>query len=441
MIYVFLLSLAALFHAATYHVTQELSLAAGVFILSWFGIVWEEPWIALQKAVGSWLHLLKLRRKLSALEELPPGCKRWIDAYANQYPAYVRMPLTLGEDGVIRFAALRDLRQLPLQPDHWPLPLLDLAAVLETLAPEFSDVRLVTLFVNQAIFRNATRRFVARLNEIGLSSASSLAALFDSLVRFQEEDRRLGGPGLLLREVFYTWLFTCVPEAQAACPHASKRTVWFHANLSEAMTRLTRRLRAQMLEESLDHPECDTTHELSPLRSTQVAASHEVTFERVKAWATQDMARAVRVMRDVFLSNREERGGILLERNADAWREGYFVAIHEGRRVVMMIALELSEGEGGVLERAMVARTKERASDVLLLPLDPLSEALMRRADSLELLVLPCEELQRIIDVYRQQLWHAVAFSLRVSREGSDESTKMKFVDSQLSPIELGTAT
>ncbi|KUO96318.1 hypothetical protein [Ferroacidibacillus organovorans] len=441
MIYVFFLALAALFHALTHHAMQELSLAAGVFVLSWFGIVWEEPWNALLQTAGILLQRIWMGRRVSAIGELPSGCKRWIDAYAKQYPAYLRMPLTLCEDGVIRLAALRDLRQLPIQPDYWPLPLLDLAAVLERFDPAFSDVRIVALFVNRAIFRDATQRFLERLAAIGQTNTAPLDALFDSLVRFQEEDRRMGGPGLLLREVFYTWLFSSVPDALAACPRASKRTVWFHAKLSEAALRMTRRVRTQMLEESLDHPECDVARTDSLAQSTTGVPSYEVTLERIKEWAAQDMARAVRVMRDVFLSNREERGGILLEQNADAWREGYFVAIHEGRRVVLMIAPEFGDGEQNILLRALSARAKERASDVLLLPLDALSEAQMRRADALELLILPCDELRRIIDVYRQQLWHTVAFSLRVSREVSDESTKITFVDSQLSPIELGAAT
>lgn len=396
------------------------AVGAGIVCVAWGGLMAEERLV-------EWYHIWRLRAALPRLErffreesatvaQARPLCR----IFARHYPVYLRCPYRLDERGHVKLARSRAERRILFRGASLPPLFTDLANILAEEGIHFPALEPLVLLVNQEVMEQARERLRGGLGDLaGRAAGYGLWAWF---VRF-EADRAVewGGLTLYWREALADVLMRDADPRWIAQDKSrlGARTAneWIDRSIREGRESILRRSRANRLRALLQEDEVNRgavrPWDAAPQERFSVAP---LTVRELGLRANEDIAGVAKELRDVFAAGSENFDESALDGREDRLAQGYFLARSEGRLVLFQVGQPgFGTTDTAAVDRAFVHKMRENADQAVLLALGPIAPDAVRRADSIGILVLPPEALDRLLAYHTDRIWQTVDWSLRVA--------------------------
>lgn len=424
------------------HWTGVAVIATGAAGVLWWEVLQDSDWQALVR----WIALTRQRKRLQeqlamdirAFEQARETCR----AFLRRYPYHVRIPFSLADDGqVLLVRRARDTIHFAVS--ALPAPYLDAQTVLAKKGVVFTHPLAFILLLNQEM-RNAVRRRLTTevLQGLSLDRDDEWARLWLRFALWERErQEQEGGRTLLYREELAAYI------AEVAAQQVERRlyglssrafTQWIDKGIANAQEQMLLKKRAYRLESVLQvkdgAPEEIRPQAVTPddrdgdfaVSAAQLAARYDSAAQQVTNWLCK-----------VFTGTDKP-----LAQSAEAQGLGYFVASSGQERVVFQVGwLESDTVSRHAVERAFAARSLEHAQRAVVLALGPATSDVYRDADELGVLLLPVEELDRLLSYHADRVWQTVEWSLRTCQTAPSADRAKDGTDNLAKTLELGLST
>lgn len=419
-----------------------IAVGGGIVCVAWGGLLTEERLAGLWRIWRLRTDLPGLsrffRRESVAVARARPLCR----VFARHYLVYLRCPYRLDEDGRVRMASSRAERRGPFSVATLPPMFADLANILAEEGIHFPALSPLVLIVNREVMAEARERL--RREVLGGGNADGLRGsdLWGRFVRFETARvAEWGGLTLYWREAMADVL--AQEQSREWIAHDRERlgartvSEWIDRGIQAGREAALHRLRADRLRIRLQNGVLAKADEIFRAQGApDEGLRPSLTVRDLGMRAKADIARVTRELRDVFAASPETMDGIGPDGQEEVrLAEGYFVAHSEGRRVVFQVGAAVSGTVGATaIDRAFVHRAREGADQAVLLALGPVAPEIVQRADSIGVLVLPQESLDRLLAYHTDRMWQTVEWSLRAA-------SLSKNVETSNLPVEIGFST
>ncbi|PWI58686.1 hypothetical protein BM613_00890 [Sulfoacidibacillus thermotolerans] len=387
----------------------------GLFTISWFALMDEvqgSPFITwLTLYIKKWPIQWRIHRLLVENEEILLLCQR----FARKYPRYLYIPFQLGEFDEVNLTRLLRSSTLSLKREEIPAPWQDLAIVAKRHLGKTIDIFVLVLLANREVHRYYQNRIEKEVIQgKRLQTAEDFSAVCLRFSIWEREcEKQDGGPTLFYRELFAELLAKAWSVQEMRRFVKAGRFLSMHAVVNQAVQEaheavLSNR-RAILLESHLVQPMQSQTEFAS---EAWTVTSSVVTVETLQHLAKNDVSACVRWLQEIFLSAKNS-----LAYRAQAEKDGYFVASSGDQRILFQVGFVSDSGrvEEGVVDHVYAHMALEQADRAIVLALGRVDAQFLQCADQFNILVLPSDELDRLLAAYSERMWHIVDWSLRTS--------------------------
>ncbi len=425
--------------------TSMLIIGLGLFSISWATMmddVLGSPIATLiTLRINKWVIQWRVRKLLFEHEKLLLLCRR----FAQKYPRYLRISYRLGEFNEISVDPLLSGQLLPINRELIPTPWHDLAALVQRHVGQTIDVLLLVLVANREVcrlYRDRIEKEVIQNKELETAEDFSSACLRFSIWE-RECEKESGVMTLLYRELFASlleesWSLHRMRQFVKVRRYSSLLAV-VNKGISDAKESVAKNRRAILLESHLvKNQGTNTPHTLFQSETESVPLS----IDSLRHVAKENLPFCVHLLREIFMDEKTSTAYRM-----EAEEDGYFMTDAAEGRILFQVGLTV-EGdtlETTLLDRVYVRMALEQADRALILALGRLDTQFLQYADELSILVLPSEELDRLLSAYTERMWHIVDWSLRTSmriHERTDLQGEVKNSEEITSEgLELGLST